>query len=199
MGTTFKFLNQDEKQRLFDSVDSSECRHKLRNRAILSVALYCGLRVSELTALRLDNYNRVQKTIFCPRLKNGYNNTLRILDDDVLCDLNNYLSNRPDCDSPYLFLSQERNAISRKTIDVIMKKYGKLAGLSESKRHFHVLRHTRAIELAEAGLDVKDVQFWLGHRKIDSTLVYLQYTTKQHEAMYQKLDAAYKEGVFKYE
>lgn len=69
--------------------------------------------------------------------------------------------------------------MSRKSLDKIMKYHCKRADIPESKHHFHVLRHTRAVELAECGLDTKDIQWWLGHKRISSTIIYMKYTTRQ--------------------
>ena len=70
-----------------------------------------------------------------------------------------------------------------------MKYYGKNAGLPEEKSHFHVLKHTRAVELADLGLDTKEVQFWIGHKNIANTEIYLQFTTTQQNTLYRKISA----------
>ena len=68
-----------------------------------------------------------------------------------------------------------------------MKRFCAEAKIRKDKAHFHALRHTRAIELAESGLGVREIQYWLGHTDIKNTEIYLQFTTRQHENMYQKL------------
>jgi site-specific recombinase XerD len=44
-----------------------------------------------------------------------------------------------------------------------------------------------AVHLAESSLDVKELQYWLGHKNINNTIIYFQFTTTQQESMYQKL------------
>ena len=57
----------------------------------------------------------------------------------------------------------------------------------KSKWHFHTLKHTRAVDLAEKGLDLKEIQYWLGHKEISNTQIYFQFTSVQYNALYRKL------------
>jgi site-specific recombinase XerD len=68
-----------------------------------------------------------------------------------------------------------------------MKHYAGKAKLPEDKSHWHTLKHSIAVHLAESGADVKELQNYLGHKKIDSTMVYFQFTTKQQDAFYNKI------------
>lgn len=193
--STIKFLKQEEKGRLFGSLDTDERRHAARNRAILYLAEYCGLRATEVCLLKIDDYNIHTASILCTRLKKGNDNTLRIIDPRVIAAINDYLYIRDTHykKSEYLFISQKGTAMSRKSLDKIMKYHCKRADIPESKQHFHVLRHTRAVELAECGLDTKDIQWWLGHKRISSTIIYMKYTTRQQDSLYDKLALALKD------
>lgn len=199
---SIKYLNDDETMELLDVLREDKGRHATRNRAIFFIAKYCALRVSEIGALRLEHYNSRRGEIHCVRSKGSLSNTIRILDDEVSTYLNYYMYERlnMDIDSPYFFLSQLGNPISRKTLDTHFKRYCQNTSIPRDKQHFHVLKHTRAVELANSGIDVKDVQWWLGHKNIDNTLIYLQYTTAQQETLYKKLEQnMYTEKNMKYE
>jgi site-specific recombinase XerD len=50
------------------------------------------------------------------------------------------------------------------------------------------VEYSIAVHLAESGADVKELQNYLGHKKIDSTMVYFQFTTKQQDAFYNNID-----------
>lgn len=188
--TNYKFLKEDEKEKFFNAVNTHEIRYRLRNKAIIYTAKYCALRVSEITSMKISQVNLNNKEIYCIRGKNGNCNTLKITDNQVYSILENYINYREmlEIKSEYLFTSQKADSISRKTIDKFMKEYGAIAGLTNDKCHFHVLRHTRAIELAEIGFDTKEIQYWLGHKNINNTEIYFQFTSKQQETLYSKLN-----------
>jgi site-specific recombinase XerD len=69
-----------------------------------------------------------------------------------------------------------------------MKKYCHLAKISDiEKHHFHTLKYTAAVHLTESEIDIKELQYYLGHKSVTDTLIYFQFTTKQQETMYAKL------------
>lgn len=185
--TKIKFLFEDEVNRLFKAIDADTAKHHLRNKAIFYIAKYCGLRASEISLLKISDYDVKNQSLFCSRLKNSKSNILKIVDEHVLTVFENYYfrlktQNQNDC----IFKSQEEKGISRKTLDHLMKKYCSIAKIDVSKSHFHVLKHTRAMELIEY-VDIRDVQFWLGHKSIGNTLIYLDYTFKARETLFNKL------------
>jgi site-specific recombinase XerD len=57
-----------------------------------------------------------------------------------------------------------------------MRVYCELASIPRPKDHFHVLRHSIAVHMADAGTGVADIQDWLGHKAISSTMVYMKIT-----------------------
>jgi len=70
--------------------------------------------------------------------------------------------------------ASEIKKLRRDDIDLkrMMKQYGELAKIPKEKRHFHVLKHSIATHLLEAGANLRFVQDWLGHADIESTVVY---------------------------
>ena len=187
---TLKYLTEEETDELYQIINQDKTLHSTRNRAIFYVAKYCALRASEIGMINLTDYRPIWKTLFCKREKNSLNNTIKIIDDDVLQALDDYYKQRikMDVDSKVLFISQKGTPISRKTLHWLMKKYCAQTSISIDKHHMHTLKHTRAIELANSGADIKDIQWWLGHRNVNNTLIYMQYTTRQQEALYEKLE-----------
>lgn len=184
-----KYLTQNEATRLFDAIENYESIHSLRDLALFRVAYRCGLRASEMALIRLEDYNMPKGEIYCKRLKGSKNNTIR-LDNKSKYILNEYISKNNICiDSAPIFMSQKNNPISRHTLDYLMKKYCSLASISDkTKYHFHALKHTTAVHLAESDMDIKELQWWLGHKAVSNTEIYFQFTTKQQEKMYAKLE-----------
>ncbi len=84
-------------------------------------------------------------------------------------------------DSPYIFTSNRNTPISRRMLDVLIKRYGEKAGIPEEKRHFHVLKHSIGTHLLDAGADVRFVQYWLGHASIKNTMIYTHLSDKKRD------------------
>jgi integrase/recombinase XerC len=66
-------------------------------------------------------------------------------------------------------------------LDVLMKRYSERAKIPKDKRHFHVLKHSIATYLLDAGADLRFVQDWLGHARIDNTVLYTFLTATSRE------------------
>ena len=112
--------------------------------------------------IHLEDYNKTRGEIHCHRFKGSNYNTIR-LDQETIRILNKYIRQNKIYDNQQvLFLSQEKKPISRKTLDVLMKKYCHLAKISDIyKHHFHTLKHTAAVHLAESQVDIKGLQYLL--------------------------------------
>lgn len=193
------YLNKPETQTLYEVIYKDKSNKRRRNIAIFELTKYCALRASEVSMMKLDDYDRDNELIFCQRLKGSNSNMLKIVDKHVLCALEDYICEREyyEIKSPYMFPSQKGTPISRQRLDALMKHYCSLAGnISGDKMHMHVLRHTRAIELAEAGFDVDDIQFWLGHKNPSNTFKYLSYTASLKNRMFRTLESI-EEGQYK--
>ena len=191
------YLLPSETKELFNVIAQDKGKNATRNMALFSLAIYGGLRASEIGMIRISDYDVQRKQIYCKRLKNSCSNTLRIIDKRVLQVLDDFYDLRihQSSDIDALFLSNKGKPISRKQLDVMTKVYCSKTSIPASKHHFHVLKHTRAVQLADCGVNVQDIQWWLGHKKIENTLIYMQFTTKQQEHLYHYLqEQEYYEG-----
>jgi integrase/recombinase XerD len=72
----------------------------------------------------------------------------------------------------------------------VMKHYGERAGTPEHKRHFHVLKHSIATHLNDAGAELRFIQDWVGHASISSTVVYTQVTNRRRDEEARKVFAS---------
>jgi site-specific recombinase XerD len=150
-----------------------------RDRALFLVAYRHGLRASEVGMLRIDDLNLEQQRLTIQRLKGSLAGIHPLRADEVKA-MKAYLRERQS-PSPTLFLSQRGTPISRRQLDTLMKHYGELAAIPASKRHFHVLKHSIATHLLDAGADLRFVQDWVGHASIKNTVIYAQLTSRRRD------------------
>jgi site-specific recombinase XerD len=180
-----KYFTNKELKAFFKAIEKDNSKYRVRNECIFKLAYYCALRVSEVALIQVDDFNNSRNEIYCRRLKGSLNNTIRIVDPDILRSVKRYLRT---INHDTMFISQKGLPISRKTLDKLMKKYCEIAKIKDKdKWHFHTLKHTRAVDLAEIGLDLKEIQYWLGHKEISNTQIYFQFTSSQYETLYKKL------------
>lgn len=184
-----KYLTEKEFKKLIKAIEKTKGTnigaYWVRDKLMFLLAFECGLRASEVGMLKKEDYNDVANELYCRRLKGSNNNTIRLTKSTGNL-LKKYLREEPN-DTEYIFISRKGNQITNYTLNKLCKKYFKLAKLDMSKAHFHTIKHTTGVYLAEQGLDVKEVQYILGHKKIDNTMIYFQFTTKQQEELYRKL------------
>jgi site-specific recombinase XerD len=170
---SINFLTQDEMRRLLDCIPSK------RDYAIFLLAYRHGLRTSEIGMLSTADLTVKQYRLRIHRLKNSLEG-LHPLQPDEVKALKAYLKERAS-NVPALFLSRNATPISRRRLDELMKHYGELAGIPESKRHFHALKHSIATHLLDAGADLRFVQDWVGHASIKNTVIYAQLTSRRRD------------------
>jgi site-specific recombinase XerD len=168
-----QFLTQPELRSLFRVIT------RKRDRALFLVAYRHGLRASEVGLLQVDDVNFAQQRLTIHRLKRSLPGVYPLRADEVTA-LKAYLRERKH-PSPSLFLSQRGTPISCRQLDTLMKHYGEAAGLPASKRHFHVLKHSIATHLLDAGADLRFVQDWIGHASIKNTVIYAQLTSRRRD------------------
>lgn len=179
---TVKDLTKDEVERLFEQIDDP------RDLLLFDLIYRHGLRRKEAALLTLDDFR--ESRIWIWRVKHGKSRAYRLHPRTLLL-LERYLAVRPNDGTRYLFRSRRRSArpLSGGEINRLFHKYALAASLPPDRAHVHSLRHSIAVHLAEIGWTPGDVQYWLGHRDIKSTMVYFRITEKRaellHEAMRQ--------------
>jgi len=189
---TIKYFTQKELKKLFKAIEDSKDNNKywLRDLCIFKVGYVCALRASEIGLLHVSNFNSQKGEMYCKRLKGSQSNTIRIFDVDksLISLLKRYINDYGLRDSEKLFKSQLNKPISRQSLDRLMKLYCEAAKIADvSKWHFHTLKHSIAVHLADSGLDTKELQYYLGHKNINNTQIYFQFTTTQQDYMYSKI------------
>jgi integrase/recombinase XerC len=163
-------LDLDSQRRLLRAI---ERRRGTRDRALLLLALFAGLRLAELAALDVDDVAvsaRKGKVI----VRRGKGDAWREvpLNSEARAAVGNWLGERagwPGSDGPALFLSRKGSRLTPRAIDLVVRAVGADAGLELSA---HVLRHTCLTNLVRAGHDLVLVADIAGHRRVDTTRRY---------------------------
>jgi integrase/recombinase XerC len=179
------FLRAGEVEALFrDPAGPGE--RDLRDRAILELLYSTGIRLSELTGLRVEN---VDLTGGLARVI-GKGNRERVVPVGraAVSALRKYAGTRSSVDRRRggpLFVSARGKPLSGRTVQRIVAR--RLAQVSEA-RHLspHVLRHTFATHMLNAGADLRAVQELLGHASLSSTQIYTHVTTERLKQIYRK-------------
>lgn len=170
---TIKFLTFDETRRLFAWITIK------RDKAIFMIAYRHSLRASEIGLLRVSDLDLKRLRIMLHRLKGSLSGEHPLQADEARA-LKAWLKSRGN-DSPTLFPSRRGLPISHQMLDVLMKEYGELAAIPKEKRHFHVLKHSIATHLLDAGAELRFLQDWLGHSNIQNTVIYAALVSTSRE------------------
>ena len=163
-----KYLTLNESLQLLESVDG---KNQERDYCILTLFLNCGLRISELVGLNLNDIQDDALRVL------GKGNKVRIIYLNDACQdaLKRWLAVRRPIqgrDANALFLSAQNERISRSTVHAMVKKRLGEAGIDSAQYSSHKLRHTAATLMLQNGVDVRAVQEVLGHDHLNTTEIY---------------------------
>jgi integrase/recombinase XerD len=168
------YLLRDEVQALLDAPDPAT-RDGIRDRAMLHLAICAGLRVSELTGLRMDDLTFPSMSI----LVHGKGRRERAMPlwKTAATALRAWLAVRGTVPVPEVFVNSRGEALSRWGFAYVLKQYAQAAspqcpGLLSKRISPHVLRHTCAMIVLQATQDIRKVSLWLGHSNLATTEIY---------------------------
>lgn len=146
-----------------------------RNLAIIEMLYSCGLRVSELSTLKISNLALDQE--FISVFGKGDKQRLVPIGEGSIEIVKDWINDRMEMDNvkdserDYLFLSNRGKHISRITIFVLIKDLAEKAGITKNISP-HTFRHSFATHLLEGGADLRSIQEMLGHESILTTEIY---------------------------
>jgi len=141
----------------------------LRNKAIMSLMLYCGLRLSEIVNLKPGNLNLTKGKLRVESGKGEKDRDLAV--PDYLNDLlESWRNIRPK--SKYFFSTLKGKKLSDRYIQQMVKRYAQKAGITK-KISPHVLRHTYATQYYRQTKDIETLRRILGHSDISTTTIYI--------------------------
>jgi len=160
--------------KLIEAIDLSR-PEGARNKAIIEVLYSCGLRVSELTELKLSNlYLDIE---FIKVVGKGSKERLVPIGGEAVKALKIWIENVrvhvpiKKGEEDLVFLNRRGSRLSRVYIFMLIKQLAEIAGIKKSISP-HTLRHSFATHLVEGGADLRAVQEMLGHESITTTEIY---------------------------
>jgi len=194
------YLVKEELQALLDAPDPST-REGIRDRAMLHLAVCAGLRVSELTGLRLDDVAPQSASIHV--IGKGRRERALPLWKTTAVALRAWLAIRGPAATPELFVNARGEPFSRWGVAYILRRHTKTADRKCSTLHGkqvspHVLRHTSAMIVLQATKDIRKVSLWLGHSSLTTTEVYVRADpTEKLEAIEAVVPPSLRKGKFR--
>ncbi len=182
-----KFLTLEESQHLLRVIrEDTVSPHAVRDYAIVTLFLNCGMRLSELCGIDLQdidpNFRSLRVTGKGSKMRMIY------LNDACRIALGEYIEKRAtdplagSVKTTALFLSGRHQRISQKTVQWMVYKYLREAGLENRGLSVHKLRHTAATLMYQSGqVDVRVLKDILGHEQLNTTQIYTHVSSESME------------------
>lgn len=165
-------------RKLLMKLINAECAYKLlpkfqhyRNKIIIGLLIFCGLRASEITNLKISGINIEEKYI---KINNGKFNIDRIvpIEEPLVSWIREYLKVHPKKRSRYFIAGlSDKKKMDRNSITWIVRKTAKIAKIKR-KVFSHLLRHSFASQMLEGRVDLNNLKLLMGHKSIEMTAMY---------------------------
>lgn len=156
------------------------CDRSVKQRAVIEMFYATGVRIRELTSMKLEDISWSDRIIQIPNGK-GKKERIVLFTKECAEHLNTYLKDRDD-DLPYVFLNCLKNGpIHRRTIQKWFRIYREKLGIFMTP---HTLRHTFAAHLAIKGMPIECIQVLLGHDNPHDTHLYARLHQQAQKQMY---------------
>jgi len=179
-------LTPDQVNGLLDGVAAGKLErpHPARDRAIFELLYGCGVRVSELAGLNLEDVDRTGGWL---RVRGKGRKQRQVpLPGKAAEALERYLSERPVVrDEPAVFLNHRRGRLTDQGIRGIVKLYATFVN-GDPSIHPHSFRHAYATHLLADGADLRAIQELLGHARLSTTQKYTQVSLTDLMSVYDK-------------
>ena len=181
------YLSEEECVRLLATVAYwAKPQVKNRDMAIIILFLHTGLRVSELTNLKLPYVDLERKQIKVTR-KGGKEQYLH-LNGEATRALANYLASRPQAQNGRFFVGTKGQNLERTYVYGVVRRYMELAGIDKGKRGPHLLRHTFCTRLHQKGIGPFTIKDLAGHKSLNTTMRYIKIENKEQAEALDKLE-----------
>ena len=144
----------------------------VRDKAIILTLIDCGLRVSELVTLKLDDVDLAQQTLLV--LGKGAKERLVPFGGTVKQALMSYITRRGELSTDALFVGHLGEPMTRYAVRWMLRARGRMAGITGVRLSPHTLRHSFAVSYLRAGGDTFSLQKILGHSSLEMSRRYAE-------------------------
>ena len=177
---SIQYLSKDELKNFFKAILAQKNPKKAkRDFLIFKMIYFHALRCSEVVKIKLHDLDLEKNKIYIEATKKGKfgNEFLNPFEKDLILE---YLEIRPKDETDFLFISdanrenKKGGQIGRQQINTLFVEFSQKAGIGEDKQHPHVLRHTLAVNCANSGFKLEEVQAFLRHKSSKTTEIYFQ-------------------------
>jgi integrase/recombinase XerD len=162
------------------------------DRLILELGLFCGLRVSEICKLRVDDLD-LAASVLLIRSGKGDKDRYLPIPGRLLDRLRGFLDGRPGggLEGPLFVSKRTGRPLTSRAVQKLIKRLGKAAGLAGvdqiRKVTPHKLRHTFATRLLEKGATIREVQVLMGHSSVATTEIYTHVEVGRFQGLVDRL------------
>ena len=172
-------LTKDEVRNLIESIENK------KSNVMVSLLYACGMRVSELINLKVQDLNFEEKIGYVRQGK-GKKDRIFNIPDTLLNRLKKQVEQQIENKEEYLFTGSN-GRLSSRNIQKIVNKSAKKAGIKKSV-HPHTLRHSFATHLLESNTNIRNIQELLGHADLNTTQIYTHVSQEELKKVKSPLD-----------
>ena len=185
-------LTVDEVETVLNAVDVTT-ELGIRNRAILETFYSTGIRCGELTALQVYDLQAERRVLTIHQGKGGKDRVVPIGEralkwvQKYQADIRPKLAEKTN--TSVLFLSQRGRPFGRNNMSLLVKEYLNAAGIKK-RGSCHLFRHSAATLMMENGADLRSLQEFLGHERLNTTQIYTHVSIKRLQDVHRKTHPA---------
>ena len=172
-------LSKQEVKLLIDNLETK------KSKLMISLIYACGMRVSELVSLRINDFD-FQEKIGHIRQAKGKKDRIFNIPETLLKKLEKQTESQRNTNQEYVF-SGRNGKMSSRNVQKIVSKAAKKAGINKDV-HVHTLRHSFATHLLENNTDIRKIQELLGHSDLSTTQIYTHVSTEELKKIKSPLD-----------
>jgi len=173
-------LTKEEIKKLFEVLDSK------KSKLMVSLMYACGMRVSELTNLKIQDLDFEERIGYMRQAK-GKKDRIFNMPDFLFRDLKRQTDKQKFKGQEYLFTGP-KGKLSSRNMQKIVSRAANRAGIKKDV-HCHTLRHSFATHLLENDVDIRKIQELLGHADLSTTQIYTHISTEELKKIKSPIDS----------